>query len=143
MSGSSLKEMGVVIAVSYTTVSLLVVFLEWFQNGGIAHAQRNLLIQFGFTVLFVSILYLQRLFESVSPLVLGLVQLVVAESLVMLFVYVSSLFVEVHPDGYRDMFVSTLIPFVCGGLIYYAVLYYQVRQNNRLLKQINAVKNKD
>lgn len=53
-------------------------------------------------------------------------------------VCLSSFFAEVHPNGYRDMFVSTLIPFVLGALIYYAVLYYQITVTNRLLKQVQA-----
>lgn len=135
---NKLRELAVVVAVAYTIVSLSVVVLERIQKGGIVHEQRNLLMQFVFSGLFVGILYLQHFFESVSPLIVGVIQLVVAESLVMLVVYASSFVAEVHPDGYRDMFVSTLVPFVIGALVYYGVLYHDVRKNNRLLKQIHG-----
>lgn len=133
-----MKEMGVVIAVSYTILSLVFLVIEWVTNGGLVPAQQNLVMQFGFTVLFVVILYLQKFFESYSPLVVGLIQLIVAEGIVMLVVYLSSFFTEIHPNGYRDLFVTTLIPFVFGALIYYGCLFYQVRQNNRLLTRLQS-----
>ncbi|MGY3779653.1 DUF6608 family protein [Isobaculum melis] len=131
-----MKEMGSVIAVSYTVLSITLLVVEWISNGIIVPAQQNLLMQFGFTVLFVGILYLQQFFESISPLVVGLIQLIVAEAVVMLVVYLTSFFTAIHPDGYRDLFVTTLIPFMIGALIYYGYLFCQVRQNNRLLKRL-------
>lgn len=58
------------------------------------------------------------------------------EQAVMLFIWVSGHFTQLHPNAYMDMFRSFTVPYGIAALVYYISLYMEVQKANQLLKQI-------
>ena len=63
-------------------------------------------------------------------------QYVVITGLVMLWVWCLGHFVELHPDAYRDMFISVTIPYAVGAAVYYIYLFAEVRRANHIIEII-------
>lgn len=132
-----LKEILLSICVSYTilNVSNSAVSL---MNGYEFTPNSNSLNMILWTSIAVLTLYAHHLFDKVSPLVMIICQYVFAMSCVLLIVYVQSLTEEMHPNGYRDVFLSFTIPFIIGGFIYYYQVYKHAKKDNALLKEIQS-----
>lgn len=50
--------------------------------------------------------------------------------------WVASLFVDIHPDGYKDMICSFTFPYAIGIIVYYVYLQLQIRKENQLSEKI-------
>lgn len=137
MNKEKLKNIGVTIAVAYTIVSLSSLVHEWIVRGYVTPTQSNMIQQFIITVMFVVLIEAFQIFDQIAPLKLLIIEVVVAETIVMSGLYIASFFLEIHPTGYRDLFITTLIPFIIGGAIFHIMIQHDIRQQNRLLAKIN------
>jgi len=129
-----------IIAVSYTIVSLSSTIFEGIMHGELNDFHRNTLTQFFLTIVFVFIILSQQYFTHISPLIMGVLQFAAAEVFVLFFVWISSFFLELHPNGYRDMFITTAIPFMVSLIFYYMQLHIEVRRQNKLLARLRSLK---
>lgn len=120
----------------YTLLVLIKLLLEYLMQGLWENYQGNLLIMFVLSVLAVFILSQHYRFQKYPLVVVIVVQYLVLITGVMLFTWISSFFVPMHENGYRDMFLSFSIPYAVGIVVYYAVLFHEVKSVNRILRQI-------
>lgn len=135
MTKSRLKEMLVVICVSYTIISLGTTLFDCLFYDG-RDDFLSLLFKFICTVIAVSILYTHPLLERLSPLAMIVLQYAAAMLLVFFTIWVSSFFDELHESSYFDAFRSFTIIYIIGAIAYYVGLQIDVRKQNRLLKEI-------
>ncbi|MBO1308824.1 hypothetical protein JZO70_21815 [Enterococcus sp. 669A] len=141
MTKARLKEMLLVISVSYTIISLGTSLFDAVLSGSGEEFSR-LLFKFICTVIAVSILYTHPMLERLSPLAMILLQYVAAMLLVFLTIWISSFFEEIHESGYFDAFRSFTIIYIIGAVAYYVGLHLDVRKQNKLLQEIQAGQNK-
>lgn len=129
-----------VICITYTVVSVILTSYEILVNGKMNPTQLNMFLFLLFSILGVGVLSQHYRFEKFSPLTVILVQYFIALAIILITLKVASFFVEIHPDGYRDMTVSFSIPYLIGTMIYYICLRLEVRKQNRLLANLKELK---
>ena len=128
------NEILLTICVSYTLISIGTTILNMLV--GSETNNMNTISMLVFTSIAVLVLYTHQIFDKVSPLVMIVIQYVIALGLVMLYVFIVGLFDPVAEGGYRDIFVSFTIPYVIGALVYYISVFYQAQQQDALLQEI-------
>lgn len=132
---NKIGEMLIYICVSYTIISLIDAGM-CMSHGRFQLSAVNSFYQLVFTTIAVVILYSHNLFERVSPLVMVIIQYVLAMGTVFLFVYIQSFFIELHPDGYKDVFRSFTTFYIIGAGIYYIYVFRDAKKQNDLLQEI-------
>lgn len=124
------------VCVVYTLLVLGKVVLEYIVQGKWGNYQNNLLVMFVLSTLAVFVLSQYYRFQKYPLFVVIVVQYLVLVGGVMLYTWISGLFVPLHEDGYRDMFLSFSIPYAIGVVVYYMALFQEVKNVNRMLEQI-------
>lgn len=125
-----------VICITYTIVSIVLTTYEVIANGKMNPTQLNMFLFLLLSILGVAVLSQHYRFEKFSPLAMIILQYLIAVAVILIALKAASFFVEIHPDGYKDMVISFSIPYVIGAVIYYICLRLEVRKQNQLLKQI-------
>lgn len=97
----------------------------------------NILTLFGITVVATFILSLHKYLQNVPILLVMLLQYVILIGSVMGAIWIGSHFMDVNPEGYREMFWSVTIPYVVLAGIYYISFFREVKMANALLLEIN------
>lgn len=69
-------------------------------------------------------------------------QYVVLIAAVMLIIWISGFFEELHENAYRDMFWSFTVPYVIGAAEYYISLYLEIKKADRLLQEVKKAEKK-
>lgn len=128
------NEILLTICVSYTIISACGAIVNMLMGGETSNL--NTLSMLVFTSIAVIILYMHQLFERISPLLMIVIQYVIALGLVMLYVFLVGLFEPVAEGGYRDIFISFTVPYVIGAVVYYISVFKQARQQDALLQEI-------
>lgn len=131
-----LKEMLLVICVSYTLISLCAAVINTIM--GTQNNNFNTVMMFVFTSISVGVLYLYKLFDRFSPLVTITIQYLVALALAMGVVRLVSLFDEVSPKGYWEFFVSFTVFYLIGAVWFYITTFLETRKMNQLIKEIQT-----
>lgn len=132
------NEILLVICVSYTLISLAATVINIL--AGTETSNFNTISMLVFTTIAVLVLYTHQLFDGISPLMMIIIQYVIAMGLVMLYVFLVGLFNPVSEGGYWDIFVSFTIPYVIGAVVYYISVFHQARQQDALLQEIKKAK---
>lgn len=71
------------------------------------------------------------------PLTLVIIgQYLVLIGVVLLITWILGLYTDLHPNAYRDMFLPFTIPYIIGATIYYLNLFWEVKNANKILKNI-------
>lgn len=140
MKKSNLKTFFADVCAAYTLICLFIVTAESFVRGSLNKDHFNILLAFILTTIAVGTLYLYPLFEKLSTLTIVLLQYAIAMGSVLLIVKLSSFFIEIHPDGYRDIFVSFTVPYLIGATIFYYHIKKSVKKQNELLDFIKSKK---
>lgn len=65
-----------------------------------------------------------------------IMQYAIAIAVILISLKTASFFVDIHPDGYRDLTLSFSIPYIIGAIIYYITLRLEVNKQNKLLENI-------
>ena len=139
MKFMKISELLITICVSYTIISIggaIVNMLTGSETNNL-----NTIAMLLFTSIAVIVLSLHRMFDSLSPLLMIVIQYAVALALVMLVVFLIGLFEPVAEGGYKDFFVSFTIPYIIGAVIYYVSVFYTARQQNHLIDEIKELQN--
>ncbi len=129
-----------VICITYTVVSVVLTVYEIIVKGEMNPTQFNMFLFLFLSILGVGVLSQHYRLERFSPLAVIIIQYLAAIAVILLSIKAASFFVEIHPDGYRDMAVSFSIPYLIGAVIYYICLRLEVRRQNRLLANIKDQK---
>ncbi|MBQ3165160.1 MAG: hypothetical protein IJC02_11625 [Lachnospiraceae bacterium] len=128
------NEILLTICVSYTLISLGATIINMLV--GSETNNMNTISMLVFTSIAVLVLYTHQIFDKVSPLVMIMIQYVIAMGLVLLYVFIVGLFDPVAEGGYWDIFVSFTIPYVIGAIVYYISVFYQAHKQDALLQEI-------
>lgn len=132
------NEILLVICVSYTLISLAATVINIL--AGTETSNFNTISMLVFTTIAVLVLYTHQLFDGISPLMMIIIQYVIAMGLVMIYVFLVGMFDPVSEGGYWDIFVSFTIPYVIGAVVYYISVFHQARQQDALLQEIKEAK---
>jgi hypothetical protein len=83
------------------------------------------------------VLFLHRLFDSVSPLVMIVVQYLVACALVGLLLWLVSVFISpITPRGWFEFYRSFTIPYIFLAGFYYFRVFSEAKKQNKLIQEI-------
>lgn len=129
-----------IICISYTILSIVYTVYEIIVTGSMNATQLNIFLFLFLSILGVGVLSQHYRFDRFSPLTMILLQYLLAETVILGGLKIASCFVDIHPDGYRDLSVSFTIPYVIGAVIYYVCLWLEVKKQNRILEQIRSRK---
>ena len=132
----SKKNVVPIICISYTIVSIILTIFEIIVNGKMNPTQLNMFLFLFLSILAVGILSQHYRLDRFSPLTMIIIQYLFAVAIILISLKVSSFFVDIHPDGYKDMTISFSIPYFIGMVIYYICLRLEVRKQNRILAKI-------
>ncbi|CAK7014215.1 hypothetical protein CIW83_05890 [Tissierella sp. P1] len=124
------------VCVVYTILSMSKIILEAIIQNEFGNYQSNLLMMI--FVSFIATLVLSqhyRLQQIPLPLVI-IGQYLVLIGIILLIIWISGLYTDLHPNAYRDMFLSFTIPYIIGAAIYYLNVFWEVKNANQMLKNI-------
>lgn len=128
------SETLITICVSYTIISIAGAIINMLT--GSQTNNLNVISMFVFTSIAVLVLYMHRQFENLSPLMMIVIQYVIAMGLVFLYVFIIGLFSPVAEGGYWDIFRSFTIPYIIGAAVYYVNVFQEVKKQNIMLCEI-------
>lgn len=124
------------VCVIYTIMSVGKILIEAITQGKYGNDQANLLTMLLFSFLGTLVLSQHYRLSQLPLLLVAVLQYAVLIMAVMLFIWVSGHFTQLHPNAYMDMFRSFTVPYGIAALVYYISLYMEVQKANQLLKQI-------
>lgn len=130
------KNVVPIICVTYTVVSIVLTTFEIIVKGEMNPTQLNIFLFLLLSILGIGVLSQHYRLERFSPLTMMIIQYLIAVAIIFISLKTASCFVDIHPDGYRDMTVSFSIPYFIGAVIYYICLRLEVRKQNRILEKI-------
>lgn len=129
-----------IICITYTVVSILLTGFEIVMKGKLNPTQLNLILFLLLSILGVAVLSQHYRLERFSPLTMIVIQYAIAIAAILLTLKIASYFVDIHPDGYKDMTLSFSVPYFIGTIIYYLCLRIEVRKQNQILRSIREHK---
>lgn len=125
-----------IICITYTIVSVLLTIFEIFDKKEMNPTQLNMFLFLLLSILGVVVLSQHYRLERFSPLTMIIIQYLIAVAIILISLKIASYFVNIHPNGYKDMTISFSIPYFIGTVIYYICLRLEVRKQNRILEKI-------
>lgn len=129
-----------IICITYTVISIGYTIFEIIINRKMNPTQLNIFLFLALSILGVAVLSQHYRFNRFSPLAMIIMQYMIAEIIILASLKIASFFVDIHPDGYRDMTLSFSVPYLIGALIYYIRLRLEVKKQNQLLHIIKEQK---
>ena len=131
------KKLLLGICISYTAVSITAAVINAIT--GMENDNSNTLVMFAFCVIASVVLSLYSLFGNISPLAMMILQYVAACLLCGLFLLVISRWEPISPRGWFEYYRSFTIPYIILAGIFYFYLYKEVKEQNRLLQEIQDI----
>jgi hypothetical protein len=132
---TNVKDYLLELCCSYTVVSVLGAVVNILVGGQTNNI--NVLVMFSFCAIIVFVLSLHRLFDAVSPLVMIIVQYLVACGVCALLVLVLSILIEpVTPRGWFEFWRSFTIPYIIGAGYYYYRVFSDAKKQNELINEL-------
>lgn len=125
-----------IICMTYTIVSISLTIFEILDRREMTPSHLNIFLFLACSILGVGVLALHRFLDRFSPLVMLLLQYLIAIVIIHGTLWMASYFVDIHPDGFHDMLLSFTVPYAIGCVIYYFCLKIEVKKQNDLLKQM-------
>jgi len=133
-----LGEILVSICAFYTVLSILnAILLE--MNGYSVVSTSNSFLMLMWCTVGTCVIYSQKILTKYSPVAVMICQYFVAIAIILLSIYISGLFDELHPDAYKDGFRSFTIPYIVGSALYYGHLYFESKKQNTLLQEVKEL----
>ena len=130
------KNIVPVICVTYTFVSVSLTAFEVLVTGKVSPAQLNLFLFLIFSILGVGVLSQHYRLERFSPVGMLLIQYLCAIGVIFIGTKIAACFVDIHPNGLRDLILSFSVPYVIGAAIYYISLWLEVNRQNQIIRKI-------
>lgn len=104
----------------------------------------NVLVMFTTCAIATFVLFLHKLFDSVSPLVMIIVQYLVACALVGLMLWLVSIFISpISPKGWFEFYRSFTIPYIFFAGYYYYRVFSETKKQDKLIQEIQSKKNEE
>lgn len=131
-------EIPIAVCVSYTLISVTNALFGLFA-GRESGSHMNTVFTLIWCSIAVFILAIHPLFDEWPPAAMILIQYVIAMGLVLLTIFLAGFFGEISKNGYRDAVVSFTIPYIIGAACYYVSLFKSIKNQNKLLLEINRI----
>ncbi|MCR4793185.1 MAG: hypothetical protein K5871_10565 [Lachnospiraceae bacterium] len=97
----------------------------------------NVLIMFATCAIATFVLYLHNLFNKVSPLLMMLLQYIIACVLVGLMLFTLSVLIEpISPRGWFEYYRSFTIPYIILAGFYYYRVFKETREQDKMIREI-------
>ncbi len=97
----------------------------------------NVIVMFATCAIATLVLFLHKLFDNVSPLVMIIVQYLVACALVGLMLWLISMFVSpITPKGWFEFYRSFTIPYIFLAGFYYYRVFSETKKQGKLIQEI-------
>ena len=126
---------------SYTIVSVAGAFINMLTGGQTNNA--NVVMMFIFCNIAVFVLSIHKFFERLSPLLMIVIQYVVAMALCTVAILIATCFWgPVSARGWFEFFRSFTIPYIIGAALYYYRLWADAKKQQALLKEIQDLNEK-
>lgn len=132
-----------IICIAYTFVSMFLTIFEIIVRKEMNPTQLNIFLFLILSMLGIGVLSQHYRFERYSPLAMVLIQYLLAVSIIVVSLWIASFFVDIHPNGYKDMTVSFSVPYGIGAIIYFICLKVEVKKQNALLNTIKKKRNQE
>lgn len=126
------------ICVSYTLISQYIIISEM-RHDGMSPTHFNLILCLVYTALAIVILSKHSLLDRFSPLVMIVIQFIAANVIILAITFFTGFFLELHPDAYIDSVRSFSTFYVIGAGAYYIQLIYEIKKQNKVLKEIQEI----
>lgn len=131
-----------ILCCTYTFLSLLNIGLELLVRREVDWSQINNLQIFSISAVAIFLLSQQYRLEKLPLIAAGIIQYLIFIGSVMGYVWVGSFFMEIAPNGYRDMWVSSTIFYLIGVVVYYIEAFRSVKRQNIMLNEIKEQRSK-
>ncbi|MBP5180411.1 MAG: hypothetical protein J6127_03875 [Clostridiales bacterium] len=139
---TNVKDYLLELCCSYTIISVLGSVVNIIFGGQTNNI--NVLLMFCFCAIIVFVLSLHKLFDAVSPLVMMIVQYLLAWGACALVVYILSVLVEpVTPRAWFEFWRSFTIPYIIGAGYYYYRVFADAKKQNDLIAELRQKENDD
>lgn len=97
----------------------------------------NVLVMFATCAIATLVLFLHKLFDSVSPLVMIIVQYLIACALVGIMLWLVSTFISpITPKGWFEFYRSFTIPYIFLAGFYYYRVFSETKKQDKLIQEI-------
>ena len=97
----------------------------------------NVIVMFATCAIATLVLFLHKLFDNVSPLVMIIVQYLVACALVGLMLWLISMFISpITPKGWFEFYRSFTIPYIFLAGFYYYRVFSETKKQDKLIREI-------
>lgn len=126
------------ICIFFTFLTLAKILLEWIFLDNLDKTGSNLLLAFLFICISIFVLSRYPKFDRFSPLFVIIVQYIIVMLLILGIVWFSGQFTKLSNHAYRDVFISSTVPYVIGAVWYYVELHLEIKKENKMLANIKA-----
>ena len=97
----------------------------------------NVLVMFATCAIATLVLFLHKLFDNASPLVMIIVQYLVACALVGLMLWLICIFISpITPKGWFEFYRSFTIPYIFFAGFYYYRVFSETKKQDKLIQEI-------
>ena len=104
----------------------------------------NVLVMFATCAIATFVLFLHKLFDSVSPLVMIIIQYLVACALVGLMLWLISMFISpITPKGWFEFYRSFTIPYIFLAGFYYYRVFSETKKQDKLIREIQSKRSEE
>lgn len=126
------------VCIFFTLLSLAKILSEWIILDTLNDTGVNLLFMFLFICISLLVLMTYRKFDRFSPLLVIVVQYILVMSIILGIVWFSGRFIDLSKNAYRDVFLSSTLPYVIGAVWYYIDLHMEIKRENKILENIKS-----
>jgi len=127
------------VCVVYTVLSMSKIVLEASVQDRFGNYQSNLLMMLFLSFLATLVLSQHYRLQQIPLIVVVIGQYLLLMGVILVIMWISGFYTELHPNAYRDMFLSFTIPYIIGAAIYYINVFREVKDANEM---INSIKKK-
>lgn len=125
------------VCIFFTLLLFSKFILEYVMNPStIDNTRKNIIFMFIFCVISLFVLEQHKRFEKLPMVLVLLLQYLIALSVVLVLVWISSRYEELSKHAYRDIFLSFTIPYIIGAAWYYISLIFEAKRANEILDHV-------
>lgn len=124
------------VCVVYTVLSMSKIVLEASLQNKFGNYQSNLLMMLFLSFLATLVLSQHYRLQQIPLIVVVIGQYLLLMGVILVISWISGFYTELHPNAYRDMFLSFTIPYIIGAAIYYINVFREVKNANEIIKSI-------
>lgn len=120
----------------YTILSISKIVLEAILQNEFGDYQSNLLMMILLSFIATLVLSQHYRLQHIPLIIVIIGQYLVLTGFVLLITWISGFFMDLHPNAYRDLFLSFTIPYIIGATIYYINVFREVKNANQIIENI-------